>query len=103
MGHPGNQKGGGMGGPGIGQGGVGERQLAQYSVKQELDPSQNIAGGKVLAKSFVKADRDIGKSTIQLSPEAKAAVKESTDDVSEESVPKDAQKVVKDYFDTVGQ
>ena len=101
-GKPAGGKGNGMGGPGIGNGGVGEKQLAQYTVKQEIDPSQNIANGKVLAKTYVKADQLIGKSTIELSPAAKAAVKESTDDVSEETVPKDAQKVVKDYFDTVG-
>jgi hypothetical protein len=99
---PNQGKGNGMGGPGIGAGGVGQEQVAAYTVKQEMDPSQNIAGGKVLAKTFVKADQLIGKSTIELSPAEKAAVKESTDDVSEETVPKDAQKAVKDYFDTVG-
>jgi hypothetical protein len=76
--------------------------VAQYSVKQVLDPSQTIANGKVLAKTFVKADQVVGQATIELSPAGKAAVKEATDDVSEESVPKDAQKAVKDYFDTVG-
>jgi hypothetical protein len=99
---PNQGKGNGMGGPGIGAGGVGEKQVAAYTVKQEMSPSQNIAGGKVLAKSFVKAEKLVGKSTIELSPAEKAAVKESTDDVSEETVPKDAQKAVKDYFDTVG-
>jgi hypothetical protein len=99
---PNQGKGNGMGGPGIGAGGVGTKQMAAYTVKQEMDPSQNIAGGKVLAKSFVKAEKLVGKSTIQLTPAEKAAVKESTDDVSEETVPKDAQKAVKDYFDTVG-
>jgi hypothetical protein len=94
---------GGMGGPGGGGGGGGQMTVAQYSVKQVLDPSQTIANGKVLAKTFVKADQVIGKSTIELSSAGKAAVKEATDDVSEESVPKDAQKAVKDYFDTVGQ
>jgi hypothetical protein len=67
-----------------------------------MDPSQNISNGKVLAKTFVKADQLIGKSTIQITPAQRAAVRDSTDDVSEESVPKDAQKAVKDYFDTVG-
>jgi len=97
----GGQPGGGGGAP-PGFGGAGEKALAEFTVKQELDPSQNINGGKVLAKTFVKAPQLQGKATIELSPAAKAAVKESTDDVAEESVPKDAQKVVKDYFDTVG-
>ncbi len=102
QGDPGNKKGNGMGGPGIGQGGVGKKQLAQFTVKQEKDPSQYIASGKILAKTFVKADREIGKSTIELSQAGKAAVKESTDDVDgENDVPKDAQKMVKDYFKTM--
>ncbi len=96
-----HQQGNGQGGAG-GVGGWMDKSLAQYTVKQEMDPSQNIAGGRVLAKSYVKTAQDTGKSTIQLSPAEKATVKESTDEVSEESVPKDAQKAVKEYFDTVG-
>jgi hypothetical protein len=96
-----HQQGNGQGGAG-GVGGWMDKQLAQYTVKQEMDPSQNIANGKILAKSYVKTAQDTGKSTIQLSPAEKATVKESTDEVSEESVPKDAQKAVKEYFDTVG-
>ncbi len=72
-------------------------------MKQVLSPSENIAGGKVLAKTFVKAPQLKGTSTIELSQAGKAQVKESTDPMAEETVPKDAQKVVKDYFDTVGQ
>jgi hypothetical protein len=102
QGNPAGHKGQGMGGPGIGQGGVGQKQIAAFTVKQEKDPSQNIANGKILAKTFVKADQLIGKSTIQLSSAAKAAVKESTDDVDgDNEVPKDAQKMVKDYFNTM--
>jgi hypothetical protein len=99
---PNGQQGPGQGGPPGGAGGWQAKALAQYTVKQEFDPSQNIATGKVLAKSYVKTAQDTGKSTIQLSPAEKATVKESTDEVSEESVPKDAQKAVKEYFDTVG-
>ena len=100
FGQSGSKRGGGPG-PGFGNGGTAQQRLAPYTVKQEIDPSQNIADGKVLSKTFVKADPIIGKSTIELSPQAKSAVKESTDDVSEDTVPKDAQKAVKDYFDTV--
>ena len=96
------QKGGGKGsGPAIGPGGGKDSSaVAQFSVKQEMDASQAIKGGKVLAKTFVKAPQLKGASTIELSPDARAStVKNSTDEVSEGSIPKDAQKVVKDYFD----
>jgi len=100
LGKVGNEKGNGMGGPGIGAGGQGEKEVAEFTVKQEIDPSQNINGGKVLAKTFVKAPQLKGNATVELSPDARAsAVKNGTDDVSEASIPKDAQKVVKDYFD----
>jgi hypothetical protein len=96
------QHGQGKGQGGVGSGAPGTRSVAAFSVQQEKDASQNIANGKILAKTFVKADQLVGKSTIQLSSAAKAAVKESTDDVDgENDVPKDAQKMVKDYFNTM--
>ena len=93
--------GNGMGGPGIGNGGVGKKQVASFTVKQEMDPSQSIANGRMLAKTFVKAPQDKGTSTIQFTRAAAAAVKDATDDVPEESVPKDAQSTVKKYFETM--
>lgn len=103
LGQGNGQKNQGMGGQGgQGQGGVGQKELTQYSVEQKLDPSQNISGGKVLAKAFVKAPKLTGQATIEMSAAAKAAAKDATDEVNEESIPKDAQKVVKDYFDNTG-
>jgi hypothetical protein len=110
---PGDQSGpNGQGGPkkhgpgnGGGTGGAGgpkaDLAVAAFSVKQEMDPSQRIDNGRMLAKTFVKAPTDKGTSTIQLTPAAAAAVKDATDDVPEESVPKDAQRIVKDYFNTI--
>ncbi len=101
MGPRGNQPGQGMGGPGVGAGGVGQKQVAAYTLKQEMDPSQRIDSGRMLAKTYVKAPTDRGQSTIQFTPAAAAAVKAATDDVPEESVPKDAQGAVKKYFETM--
>ena len=95
------KQGNGMGGPGRGAGGRGEKATAGYTVKQEIDAAQRIDSGRMLAKSFVKAPNDKGTSTIQFTPAAAAAVKDATDDVPEESVPKEAQGVVKKYFETV--
>ncbi len=94
-----NQHGNGQGAGGVG--GVQGKAFAQYTVKQSIDPSQQIANGRMLAKTFVKAPQDKGTSTIQFTPAAAAAVKDATDDVPEESVPKDAQSSVKKYFETM--
>ena len=69
-------------------------------MKPEVAPSQQIAGGKMLAKTFIKAPTDKGESKIQFSPAEAAAYSKATDEVNEESIPKDAQKVVKEYFNT---
>ncbi len=94
-------KGGGMGGAGFGAGGNGPKAVASFTVKPEFDPSQNIANGRMIAKSLVKAPQDKGTSTIQFTPAQASAVKDATDDVPEESVPKDAQAAVKKYFETM--
>ena len=91
----------GMGGPGVGAGGSGSKAVASYTVKQEIDASQHIDSGRMIAKTFVKAPADKGESKIQFTPAADAAVKDATDDVPEASVPKDAQDVVKHYFNTI--
>lgn len=95
------QKGNGMGSPGIGNGGVASKEQAPYGIKQEMDPSQNIDNGKILASTFVKADPLKNQSTIHLSQAAKSAIQDSTDEVDEQAVSKESQKVVKSYFETM--
>jgi hypothetical protein len=94
-----NQKGNGGGFGGVG--GVQSKAAASYTVTQVQDPSQRIANGRMLAKTFVKAPQDKGASTIQFTPAAASAVKDATDDVPEENVPKEAQSIVRGYFNTV--
>lgn len=97
---PGQQ--GGMGGPGIAA--MGRRPdptEAPFGVKQELSDSQTNENGKILASSFVKAPAQKGASKMSLSKVAEAEMKEATDEVDQERIPRGAWKAVKGYFDTL--
>ena len=72
-----------------------------FAVKQEVTHSKNIDDGKILASTFVKADPLKNQSKIQLSQAAKSSIQESTDEVDEDAISKESQKVVKDYFETM--
>jgi hypothetical protein len=96
-----NKDGNGAGGPGRGNGGHIGVEQAPYAIKKEADPVQNIDNGKILASTFVKAGTVKGESKVALSKAAESALKDSTDEVDEESVSKESQKVVKDYFETM--
>jgi hypothetical protein len=96
-----NNKGGGLGGPGRGGGGGGNADAAPYGIKKEIDPSQNNETGRILASTFVKAGTVKGESKVQLSQAAESAMKDATDEVDEETVSKESQKVVHDYFQTM--
>jgi hypothetical protein len=99
----GNKPGGGAGGPGRGNGGHTGVEQAPYAIKKEADPVQDIDNGKILASTFVKAGTVKGESKVALAKAAESALKDSTDEVDEESVSKESQKVVKDYFETMQQ
>jgi chemotaxis protein histidine kinase CheA len=101
QGDPQGKWGNGMGGPGHGNGGNGQKTQAPYTVKREVDPTQNIDNGKILASTFVKAGTIKGDSKVGLSQAAAAAQNDAADEVDEESVSKESQKVVKQYFQTM--
>ena len=96
-----HNRGNGMGGPGIGRGGRGEKAEAPYAVKKEVAPTQDIESGRVLASTYVKAGTVKGDARARLENVAKAAVSDTTDDVDEQAVSKDAQGVVRNYFQTM--
>lgn len=100
---PGNphQNGVGRGHSDLGLGAVASKEQNFYGVKEEMDANQNIDNGKILASRFVKADPLKNKSTLQLSPAAKSAIQDSTDEVDDEAVSKESRKVVKNYFETI--
>ena len=100
-GNPGNQKGNGSGGPGRGGGAAGGITEAPYAVKAEVAHSKDIATGRTLASTFVKAGTVKGDARIGLSNVAASALNDSTDDVDEQNVSKQSQQVVKQYFETM--
>ncbi len=72
--------------------------MAPATFKQELDPSQDNANGKILASRYVKAGIDPGKSTADLRDVATSAQKDAPDDIDQDHVPREAQQAEKDYF-----
>jgi len=104
-----NQPWQGQAGPaGANQGGQGAgdrtyKAQAPYQVKQEISQSADIESGRILANTLVK-DRSIkGESKAKLSEVATAALSEQTDEVDQERISRQAQKVVKGYFETLQQ
>ncbi len=91
----------GMGGAGIGAGPRDQKEEAPYAVKQEIDSSKDIEEGKILASTLVKAKSEKGKSTVGLQQVAQKAEKESTDEVEQERISRQAQQAVKEYFRSV--
>jgi hypothetical protein len=91
-------------GPNQGGQGAGDRsgkQWAPFAVKQEIDPSQDIEAGKLLASTFVKAGTVKGESKETLKQVAQAAERDATDEIDQEHVSKQAQGVVKAYFNSI--
>ncbi|MDP9173577.1 MAG: hypothetical protein M3O30_06895 [Planctomycetota bacterium] len=73
-------------------------ESAPYQTKQEVDPSKDIASGKILASRYVKAGIDPGKSVAGLQNVAMAAQKDEPDEVDQDRVSREAQQAVKEYF-----
>ena len=72
-----------------------------FGTKTELSQSQTDENGKILASSFVKAPAEKGTSKMTLSKVAEAEMKEATDEVQQERIPRSAQRAVKGYFDAL--
>jgi len=99
----------GQAGPaGANQGGVGAgdrtyKAQAPYQVKQEVSQSEDIEGGAILANTLVKDKSIRGESKAKLTEAAKVALSQETDEVDQERISRQAQKVVKGYFETLQQ
>jgi hypothetical protein len=100
-GDPANKQGNGMGGPGQGAGGVAPKEVAPGAFKQEVSPVQDIESGKILASTYVKADSLKGESKVEFGEVLEAAQKESTDEVDQDRISRQAQGVVQEYFKTM--
>jgi hypothetical protein len=71
-------------------------------MKREIVKGEKTPGGRILSSTYVKADKLDGTSTVQVSQAQLDAIhQQAPDEVSEENVSKDAQKVVKQYFDSL--
>jgi len=102
QGNPNQQGQGGQGGAAIANGGRRPDPVeTPFGTKQELSQSQTEESGKILASSFVKAPADKGSSKMSLSKVAESEMKEATDEVQQERIPRGAWKAVKGYFDTL--
>lgn len=93
-----NGQGGGAGGKGLG--GVKNPDMveAPFHMKQVVDPSKDIEGGKILASRYVKAGIDSGQSTAGLREIAASAEKDAPDEIEQDHISREAQQSVKDYF-----
>lgn len=87
-------------GPGGGMMGVAE---APFTIKEEVSKSKDNKDGKIIAATFVKADALKGESKAAVKEVAESAVRDATDEVDTERVSRQAQKVVKDYFGSMGE
>jgi hypothetical protein len=72
-----------------------------FNTKQELSNSQTDDKGKILASSFVKASAEKGSSKMSLSQVAESEMKDATDEVQQDRIPRGTWKAVKGYFDTL--
>ena len=75
---------------------------APFTVKQEVSKSKDDDKGRVIAATLVKADALKGETKAEVREVAKAAMQDATDEVDSERVGRQAQKVVRDYFGSMG-
>ena len=70
-------------------------------MKQEVSQSEDIEGGAILANTLVKDKSIKGESKVKLSQAAQSALSQETDEIDQERISRQAQKVVKGYFETL--
>ena len=88
----------GMGGAGIGAGDRSAKAQAPYALKEEMAPSQDIEGGKILASTLIKAQSLKGDSKVSAQDVAPPPEQEATDEIEQERISRPAQQAVKEYF-----
>ncbi|MEO6435408.1 MAG: hypothetical protein ABIP55_06555 [Tepidisphaeraceae bacterium] len=88
----------GMGGAGIGAGDRSFKEQAPYTPKEEMSPSQDIEGGKILASTLIKAQSLKGQSKVTAQTVAPPPEQEATDEIEQERISRPAQQAVKEYF-----
>ncbi|WP_428940797.1 hypothetical protein [Fontivita pretiosa] len=95
----------GFAGPNPGGIGAGDRtykSAAPFGVKPEISPSQDDEKGKLLASSFIKDNKPFKGASIEtLKQVAESALKEQTDEVEQERISRQAQRAVREYFNSM--
>lgn len=90
--------------PNNGGQGAGDRsgkQQAPYAVKPEMSPSIDDEKGKILASTLVKGAALKGESKEQLKDVVESAIKNQADEIDQDRVSRQAQRVVRDYFSSI--
>jgi hypothetical protein len=92
---------GGRGHAEQGVGGVREVGLAPGAFQQENAESQEDEEGRVLAAWYVKDESLKGEARVQLRKVLEASRNEATDEVDQERISLQSQRVVRDYFNSM--
>lgn len=95
--------GAGMGGPGQGQGGAAPYAPAPYGVKQEVSKSHDEEDGRVIASTLIKAEALKGESKAEIQRIVESETKEATDEVDQQRVSRQAQRAVREYFQSMAK
>ena len=86
---------------GVGAGDRSGKQQAPYAVKPELSPSIDDEKGKILASTLVKGAALKGQSKEQLKEVTESALKNQAEEIDQDRVSRQAQRVVRDYFSSI--
>ena len=76
---------------------------APFSFKEEVSKSHDDEAGRVVASTLIKADALKGESQAAIKQIAESETKDATDEVDQQRVSRQAQKAVRDYFQTMAR
>lgn len=96
-------QGNGMGGPGQGRGGEGQVAPAPHAFKDEVSKSHDDEEGRVIASTLIKAEALKGESKAAIQEIVESETKEATDEVDQQRVSRQAQKAVREYFQSMAK
>lgn len=86
---------------GIGAGDRTYKAPAPFGVREEFAPSQENPQGRVLASTLVRAAALKGESRAELREALQASSKQASDEIDRDRVSRAAQRVVRDYFNSM--
>jgi hypothetical protein len=96
-------QGAGMGGPGRGEGGNAPYAPAPFGVKSEVSKSHDDDDGRVIASTLIKSESLKGESKAEIQKIVESETKEATDEVDQQRVSRQAQRAVREYFQSMAK